>query len=295
MSEPQPFEFRSPHGVKRVECQSRWFNGITVRHVTQFLDAGRVWHDLSSKETTVAILLEQVGGYCEPRINLNRPTLRERFDAGHTVFVPAEMTIWGYSDNIRLTRDLRMIFQAERLEMILGEDLERTKATTPLLMLYDDRVAKLADLLAEECKYSPSSNALYGESLTTALTALLFGARKISPDRCASGLAKWQLRRAQEYFEERLSQDVNLQEVANLTGLSQSQFARAFKASTGVPPYRWFLDARVKLAQELLLQGKIGIADIATQVGFADQSHFTKTFRRATGATPKDWQRDRRL
>lgn len=295
MSEPQPFEFRSPHGVKRVECQSRWFNGITVRHVTQYLDAGRVWHDLSSKETTVAILLEQVGGYCEPRINLNRPTLRERFDAGHTVFVPAEMTIWGYSDNIRLTRDLRMIFQAERLEMILGEDLERTKATTPLLMLYDDRVAKLADLLAEECKDSPSSNALYGESLTTALTALLFGARKISPDRRASGLAKWQLRRAQEYFEERLSQDVNLQEVANLTGLSQSQFARAFKASTGVPPYRWFLDARVKRAQELLLQGKIGIADIATQVGFADQSHFTKTFRRATGATPKDWQCDRRI
>ena len=105
MSESRPFEFRSPHGVRKVEHRSRCWNRITVRHVVQHLDAGRVWHDISAPELTVAVVLEQKGGYCEPRFNVNRPTPRNRFDAGHTVFVPPDMTIWGYSDSIRRTRD----------------------------------------------------------------------------------------------------------------------------------------------------------------------------------------------
>jgi AraC family transcriptional regulator len=92
-----------------------------------------------------------------------------------------------------------------------------------------------------------------------------------------------------------MMQDISLEEMAKLVGLSQSQFARSFKISTGMPPYKWSLDARIKRAQELLLLGKESISAIAIQTGFADQSHFTKTFRHATGATPKDWQRSRKL
>ena len=90
-----------------------------------------------------------------------------------------------------------------------------------------------------------------------------------------------------EYLEAHMTQDISLEEMAKLAGLSQSQFARSFKISTGMPPYKWFLDARIKRAQELLLHGNESIAFIAIQTGFADQSHFTKTFRHATGATPK--------
>ena len=98
-----------------------------------------------------------------------------------------------------------------------------------------------------------------------------------------------------EYLEAHMAQDISLEEMAKLVGLSQSQFARSFKTSTGMPPYKWSLDARIKRAQELLLRSREPIAVIALQTGFADQSHFTKTFRRATGATPKDWQQSRKL
>src|SRR6266849_4690665 len=118
--EHPPFEFRSPHGVGKMGCQSRYWNGIAVRHVVQYLGPGRVWHDLSSKDPTVAILLEQVGGYCDSRLNVNRPTPRTRFDAGHTVFVPAEMSVWGYSDGIESTRDLRLSFNANAFASIHG-------------------------------------------------------------------------------------------------------------------------------------------------------------------------------
>jgi AraC family transcriptional regulator len=101
-----------------------------------------VWRDISSKQTTVAILLEQTGGYCEPRTNVNRPTPRFRYDAGHTVFIPADMAIWGYSDSIKTTRDLRLHFDLDMLPTILGEDLNYSKATAPVLMLYDERVTR---------------------------------------------------------------------------------------------------------------------------------------------------------
>jgi AraC family transcriptional regulator len=293
MSEPQPFEFRSPHGIRKVESHSRNWNGITVRHIVHYLDPGKVWHDISSYETTVAIVLGQLGGYCEPRLNLNRPTPRSRFDVGHTTFVPADMTVWAYSEGIRSVRELRMSFAPKLLESILGDELDSAKTSRPVLLLYDEKVARCADLLAEECQEPSSGGRLYGESLTTALTADLF-TRRHAATQWKNGLSRWQLRRAMEYLEAHMTQDISLEEMANLVGLSQSQFARSFKSSTGMSPYKWFLDARIKRAQELLLLAREPIAFIALQTGFADQSHFTKTFRRVTGVTPKGWQISRK-
>jgi len=164
MSEPQPFEFRSPHGIRKVESQTRNWNGITVRHIVHYLEPGKVWHDISSRETTVAIVLGQVGGYCEPRLNLNRPTPRSRFDVGHTTFVPANTTVWAYSDGIRSVRELRMSFAPKLLESILGDELDSAKTNRPVLLLYDEKVARCADLLAEECQEPSSGGRLYGES-----------------------------------------------------------------------------------------------------------------------------------
>ena len=69
-----------------------------MRNIVHYPEPGKAWHDISSHETTVAIVLGQAGGYCEPRLNLNRPTLRSRFDAEHTSLVPADMT-WSIKDN----------------------------------------------------------------------------------------------------------------------------------------------------------------------------------------------------
>jgi len=225
-----------------MEYQSRYWNGVTVRHVVQHLGPGRVWHDLSSKDPTVAILLDQVGGYCDARLNVNRPTPRTRFDAGHTVFVPADVSVWGYSDGIESTRDLRLSFDADVPASILGDEFEVVKTRDPVLMVYDDRIARCASLLAEECR--EPENRMYGESLTTALTALLFTRWKHPRSERAKGLAPWQLRRVLEFFEAHFAEDVSLRELADLVGLSQSQFARAFTASTGDPPHRWFVTAR---------------------------------------------------
>jgi AraC family transcriptional regulator len=104
------------------------------------------------------------------------------------------------------------------------------------------------------------------------------------------GLATWQERLAKDVIETCLVGGIGLAELAKLCGLRTSQFAHAFKRSTGVAPYQWLLRRRIARAEDLLLAGRNSLADIALLCGFADQSHLTRAFSRLVGATPRAWR-----
>lgn len=108
------------------------------------------------------------------------------------------------------------------------------------------------------------------------------------------GLAPWQLRRVIEYLDTQLPKRVELAHLAALAGLSQSHFSRAFKASTGMAPYQWQLDVRIRRAQALLLDTRASLDEVAEATGFADAVHFGRTFRRIAGATPAAWRYDQK-
>lgn len=86
---------------------------------------------------------------------------------------------------------------------------------------------------------------------------------------------------------------VELSTLAELAGLSQSHYCRAFKASTGLAPYQWQLQSRIDRAKFLLLNTNSCLRDIAEAIGFADAVHFGRTFRKMTGASPAAWRTDR--
>ncbi|MET7568786.1 AraC family transcriptional regulator [Streptomyces sp. NPDC005492] len=67
--------------------------------------------------------------------------------------------------------------------------------------------------------------------------------------------------------------------------LSRYQLLRAFRTTMGIPPYAWLAQYRVTLARGLLEAGGRP-AEVAAQVGFADQAHLTRWFRRVLGVTP---------
>ncbi|MGW1531850.1 AraC family transcriptional regulator [Streptomyces aureus] len=68
-------------------------------------------------------------------------------------------------------------------------------------------------------------------------------------------------------------------------GLSRYQLLRAFRSTTGIPPYAWLAQYRVHRARGLLESG-LRPAEAAALVGFADQAHLTRWFRRVLGVTP---------
>jgi AraC-like DNA-binding protein len=242
----------------------------------------------------LAIQIDARGGYSDPRFKLDQPTPRSRYDTGFAVWTPANHTIWGFSERAYFVREVRLTLDAAHLVNLLEDEFDHTLAKDPLILIYDSRITQCADLLAGACIEPMDGDRIYGESLTTAIFAALFSAwRRKNPQGIGSGLTSWQLRRSTEYMQAHLTEDISLAELANLAKLSQSQFARAFRDSTGVPPYRYILRSRIQRAEQMLAKTHAPIAEIAAQVGFADQSHFTKAFRRFVGATPKRWRQDR--
>ena len=98
-------------------------------------------------------------------------------------------------------------------------------------------------------------------------------------------------RRAKELMRAHLGEGFSLSRLAMECGLSTRHFARAFRLSTGMPPHRWLVRARVERAQELLRTRTLSLIDVAMFSGFADQSHFTRVFKGVVGVTPGAWRR----
>lgn len=77
--------------------------------------------------------------------------------------------------------------------------------------------------------------------------------------------------------------------LAQETGLGRYQLIRAFRAATGLTPHAYLLNARVNRGRLLLNQG-LALAEVAYQLGFADQSHFQRVFKAHVGVTPGQYR-----
>lgn len=78
-----------------------------------------------------------------------------------------------------------------------------------------------------------------------------------------------------------------LGEAAAAAGLSERSLRRHFQAEFALTPERYLQQARLMKAARLLLERpRRSIAEVALEVGYAQQSAFTAAFRRYTGLPP---------
>ena len=156
----------------------------------------------------------------------------------------------------------------------------------------------LAQALAGAMEQPGDGTAMFSDCIALAFFAHIvraYGGVPIGERNARGGLAAWQLQRARDFINVNLAHDPSIAEVAHECGLSSGYFARAFKRSTGVPPYKWLTKMRVERAKELLKDPRCELADIAQLCGFVDQSHFTRVFSRSEGYSPGRWRRLHRV
>ena len=158
----------------------------------------------------------------------------------------------------------------------------------------DPTISALMLRIWQEALAGTQESALVADTAWTSLAALLLRASgRSSPTAVHGGLAGWQLRRITEHIQDRLTEDVSLNELASLVGLSPRHLCTAFRQSTGLPPHRWQIERRVERAKAMLTSPAVTITDVALACGFGTPSHFATMFRRATGCTPSAWRRER--
>jgi hypothetical protein len=64
------------------------------------------------------------------------------------------------------------------------------------------------------------------------------------------------------------------------------------RRSLGDSPHRYLMMRRVARARQLLLTSDLGLSQIASDCGLADQAHFSRLFRRFLGCSPGAWRRE---
>ncbi|MFE2422183.1 helix-turn-helix domain-containing protein [Streptomyces hokutonensis] len=151
-------------------------------------------------------------------------------------------------------------------------------------LLDDAELARAFRLAHTELSACPDP--LEAESrLPWLLTAL---ARRHSTSRPAPDLlvgAAWVAHAVRDRLADELLTPPSLSSLAADFDLSRYQLLRAFRTTMGIPPYAWLAQYRVTRARALLEAGGRP-AEVAVQVGFADQAHLTRWFRRVLGVTP---------
>jgi AraC-like DNA-binding protein len=98
------------------------------------------------------------------------------------------------------------------------------------------------------------------------------------------------LSRAIPFVQSNFAEKISLAMVANLCGMGQFQFSRAFKRDHGLTFRDYLLRYRVGRAAELLREERTSVTEAAFSVGFSDLSYFARIFRRYTGANPSEYR-----
>jgi AraC family transcriptional regulator len=211
---------------------------------------------------------------------------------GDMIIYPAGLTqklSWNNNaETIQLSLKPELLAQASQ-DWLAPEKIE----IIPQFQLRDPLIQQLALTFLRELQYSLLNNSLYIESLSNTLCLHLLRHYGISPRTIPDnydGLPGFLLRRLVEYIQANLAQNLTLVDMAQVVNLSTSHLNRLFKQSQGISLHQYVIQCRIERAKQLLKQPQLTIAEIATQVGFADQSHLTHHFKRHVGVTPKTFR-----
>ncbi len=93
------------------------------------------------------------------------------------------------------------------------------------------------------------------------------------------------------YIENNYFRPVNITTLADSLGVARAYFTTEFTKRTGVSPYAYLTDYRIKKAQSLLSDSDLRVSEIAYSVGFSGVERFSDMFKRKTGLSPVEYRR----
>lgn len=163
----------------------------------------------------------------------------------------------------------------------------------PQFAIEDPVIYSLGLALKTEIETDNHGSLLYAESAATMLAVHIlrhYAVQKPIAKSFISGISRSKLELIINYINDNLNRDLSLIQLAGLVNISPNHFVRLFKQSTGVTPYQYVLDCRIKKAKQLLKNQKLTITEISYKLGFYDQSRFTNTFHKRVGITPKKYR-----
>ena len=95
---------------------------------------------------------------------------------------------------------------------------------------------------------------------------------------------------AAQYISCHYPEEIRVEQLAALAGMSYSNFAAKFHKYYGMPCSTYIRKVRISHVEDLLLQTDYDLTYISQETGFCDCSHLIRAFREEKGTTPKQFR-----
>ncbi len=96
--------------------------------------------------------------------------------------------------------------------------------------------------------------------------------------------------KVKQYINDHYSEQLRLDDLASMVGMSPSAFSRFFKMRTGKSLSDYLLDIRLGYAARMLVDSTKNISEICYESGFNNLSNFNRIFKSKRNITPRDFR-----
>jgi len=96
----------------------------------------------------------------------------------------------------------------------------------------------------------------------------------------------------ERYFSGHAAEPLNMRDIARKHGVAYSHFRRIFFRETGLTPWKYVMQLRLRRARRLLASTDATLEEIASLVGFSSSFHLSHAFKKFHGQSPSDWRRE---
>lgn len=98
------------------------------------------------------------------------------------------------------------------------------------------------------------------------------------------------IQKVQKYISEHYREDIRLNQLSDMVGMTPVSFSRFFRLRTGKTLSDYIIDIRLGFATRLLVESSRTVAEICYDCGFNNLSNFNRMFKRKKNCSPKEFR-----
>ena len=97
------------------------------------------------------------------------------------------------------------------------------------------------------------------------------------------------IHRVIDYINQKYSEPVSVQGIADFCGIDRSYLSKIFRYATGYTVQEYLIQYRIKKAKQFLRETALPVKHVSYSVGYNDPFTFSKVFKKVTGKTPTEY------
>ncbi len=203
------------------------------------------------------------------------------------LILPGQAAV-GYTPQMQ---SLTIAFDITEVPAFEGEKLTIADLQTVQGQLFDDElVASVMRALLHDAQVNSSFSSFFDHGLSLVIHRLLTLSKASGREAATQNLQDDPLGSVLNLIDERLDEDLHVNELAASVDMEPITFTRLFKRKNGCTPYRYLTSRRMERAK-VLLNAKVSVTETSLAVGYANPAKFASAFRRSTGVPPSEWKK----